>query len=72
MNPVEEFHQYRSRMNLRILSNQKKIIKRIFNLESNAYEDGNPDKKTKEFIGLPAHSQLSATLLNTTLKNVLN
>ena len=52
MNLVESFNQYRSQMNERILSGNDKIIRRIFNLDTNAYADGALDKKTKELIGL--------------------
>jgi AhpD family alkylhydroperoxidase len=39
-------------MNDRLLETGDKIIKRIFNLDTNAYEEGHLDKKTKELIGL--------------------
>jgi AhpD family alkylhydroperoxidase len=52
MNQVDEFNQFRNRMNARILSGNDKIIKRIFNLDTNAYEEGHVDKRTKEMIGL--------------------
>lgn len=41
-------------MNDRILSTNHLGIKRFFNLDSNAYEDGVLDKKTKEMMGLVA------------------
>lgn len=52
MNQTEEFNRFRSRMNDRLLSTGDKIIKRIFNLDTNAYEEGHLDKATKELIGL--------------------
>jgi AhpD family alkylhydroperoxidase len=52
MNLVEEFNTYRSRMNERILSEDNKVIKRFFNLDTNAYSEGAVDVKTKEMIGL--------------------
>lgn len=52
MNQADEFNQFRSRMNARILSGNNKIIKRLFNLDTNAYEEGHVDKRTKEMIGL--------------------
>lgn len=52
MSQIEDFNQFRERMNARILSGNNKIIKRIFNLDTNAYETGNLDQKTKEMIGL--------------------
>ena len=57
-NPVEEFNSYRSRMNDRILQDNSKIIKRIFNLDTNAYTEGALDKKTKELLGLVASAVL--------------
>ncbi len=52
MNKVEEFNSYRSKMNKRILSSDNKIIKRIYNLDTNAYAEGALDVKTKEMMGL--------------------
>jgi len=52
MSQIEDFNQFRERMNARILSGNNKIIKRIFNLDTNAFETGNLDRKTKEMIGL--------------------
>ena len=57
-NPVEEFNTYRSRMNERILNDNNKIIKRIFNLDTNAYTEGALDVKTKELLGLVASTVL--------------
>lgn len=52
MNPVEEFNAYRSKMNARILEDNNKIVKRIFNLDTNAFTEGALPKKTKELLGL--------------------
>jgi AhpD family alkylhydroperoxidase len=52
MTSVSEFNNYRNRMNERILSRNNKIIKRLFNLDTNAYEEGSLDERTKEMIGL--------------------
>jgi len=52
--PVDEFNEYRDRMNERVLSTDNLIIKRFFNLDSNAYQDGALDHKTKEMLGLVA------------------
>jgi AhpD family alkylhydroperoxidase len=52
MNQTEEFNRYRGRMNARLLNTGDKIIKRIFNLDTNAYEEGHLGKTTKELIGL--------------------
>ncbi len=52
MNLLEEFNDYRSRMNERILSEDNKVIKRFFNLDTNTYAEGELDVKSKEMIGL--------------------
>jgi AhpD family alkylhydroperoxidase len=52
MNKIEEFNAYRSRMNERILEDNNKIVKRIFNLDTNAFMEGALPKKTKELLGL--------------------
>jgi AhpD family alkylhydroperoxidase len=51
-NIVEEFNAYRSKMNEKMLEDNNKIIKRIFNLDTNAYMEGVLSKKTKELLGL--------------------
>ncbi len=53
-NIVDEFNEYRERMNSRILEDNNKIIKRIFNLDTNAFMKGALDVKTKELLGLVA------------------
>ena len=53
-NPVEAFNVYRSTMNDKILEDNNKVIKRIFNLDTNAFSEGALDKKTKELLGLTA------------------
>ena len=57
-NPVEEFNAYRSKMNDKILTDNNKIIKRIFNLDTNAFTEGALDVKTKELLGLVASTVL--------------
>lgn len=49
---VEEFNAYRQRMNDRLMQEDQKIIKRIFNLDTNAYMEGHLPVKTKELLGL--------------------
>ena len=50
---VNEFNEYRQMMNERLLSAENnKIIKRIFNLDTNTYMDGALDTRTKEMLGL--------------------
>ncbi|AVI51456.1 carboxymuconolactone decarboxylase family protein [Pukyongia salina] len=51
-NIVEEFNAYRSKMNEKLLNDNNKIIKRIFNLDTNAFAEGALPKKTKELLGL--------------------
>ncbi|QDO95383.1 carboxymuconolactone decarboxylase family protein [Formosa sediminum] len=55
---ITEFNDYRAKMNDRILSDDNKIIKRIFNLDTNAYQAGALDVKTKELLGLVASTVL--------------
>ena len=52
MGLVEQFNEYRTQMNERILEGDNLIIKRIFNLDTNAYQAGALDIKSKELIGL--------------------
>jgi AhpD family alkylhydroperoxidase len=52
MGLVEDFNGYRSKMNERIMASDSLIIKRIFNLDTNAYAPGALDVKSKELIGL--------------------
>lgn len=49
---VEEFNTYRKRMNERLLKEDQKILKRVFNLDTNAYLEGHLPVKTKELLGL--------------------
>ena len=55
---VEEFNTYRSKMNEKLLGENSKIIKRIFNLDANTYKDGTLDRPTKELMGLVASAVL--------------
>lgn len=52
MGIVEDFNGYRSRMNEKILSSDSLVLKRIFNLDTNAYQGGHLDARAKELIGL--------------------
>lgn len=52
MGLVEQFNNYRSEMNKQILDSDNLLIKRIFNLDTNAYAPGVLDVRTKELIGL--------------------
>ncbi len=57
-NLVEEFNEYRSKMNDKLLADNNLVIKRIFNLDTNAYAAGALDVKTKELLGLVASAVL--------------
>lgn len=51
---VEEFNEYRTRMNERILDSDNLVLKRLFNLDTNTYAEGALSVKTKEMLGLVA------------------
>lgn len=51
---VEEFNDYRQKMNDRILSQPNKVVKRFFSLDSAAYQEGAIPGRTKEMLGLMA------------------
>jgi AhpD family alkylhydroperoxidase len=55
---VQEFNDYRSKMNGKLLADNNLIVKRIFNLDTNAYAEGALDVKTKELLGLVASAVL--------------
>ena len=57
-NKVTEFNAYRKKMNSKILAENNTIIKRIFNLDTNAFNEGALDTKTKELLGLVASTVL--------------
>ena len=49
---VKEFNDYRTRMNEVILGKNNLVMKRLWNLDTNTYENGALDTKTKEMLGL--------------------
>jgi len=51
---MDEFDRYRAEMNERLLGSDHLGIKRFFALDTQAYEDGALDKRTKELMGLAA------------------
>ncbi len=53
-NKVKEFNEYRKKMNDKILAENNLVLKRIFNIDTNAYTDGVLPAKTKEMLGLVA------------------
>lgn len=57
-NQVKEFNDYRAKMNDKLLADNNLVIKRIFNLDTNAYAEGALDVKTKELLGLVASAVL--------------
>jgi len=57
-NPVQEFNDYRSRMNEQLLSEASTTLKRIFNLDQSTFQKGELDLATKELLGLVASTVL--------------
>ena len=53
-NLVQEFNDYRTKMNEVILGKDNLVIKRLWNLDTNTYAEGALDTKTKEMLGLVA------------------
>jgi AhpD family alkylhydroperoxidase len=53
-NLIQEFNDYRTRMNEVILSKDNLVIKRLWNLDTNTYAEGALSTKTKEMMGLVA------------------
>jgi AhpD family alkylhydroperoxidase len=49
---IQEFNDYRAKMNERIFEQDNLVIKRFFNLDTNAYATGALNVKTKEMLGL--------------------
>lgn len=54
-NKINKFNEYRELMNAKILeAPDNKILKRIFSVDTLAYQEGALDCKTKELLGLVA------------------
>ena len=54
-NRVEQFNEYRKKMNERLLATDNRVLKRMFSLDSLTYMDGGAlDVKSKELMGLVA------------------
>ena len=49
---IDEFRDYRARMNEKILAADNKVMKHIYNLDTNTYMEGALSTKTKEMLGL--------------------
>ena len=54
MSQVDDFNSYREKMNEKILNADNLVLKRLFNLDTNTYQDGALPVKTKEMLGLVA------------------
>ena len=51
---VAQFTQFRKRMNERILAEPNQVVRRFFALDTQTYQPGALDVKTKELLGLVA------------------
>ncbi|KGQ19741.1 Alkylhydroperoxidase like protein, AhpD family [Lysobacter dokdonensis DS-58] len=51
---VREFTEFRKRMNERILAEPNQVVRRFFALDTQTYQAGALDVKTKELLGLVA------------------
>ena len=51
---VAEFTEFRKRMNERILAEPNQVVRRFFALDTQTYQAGALDVKTKELLGLVA------------------
>jgi AhpD family alkylhydroperoxidase len=54
LSPKEEFNSYREKMNEKILGADNLVLKRLFNLDTNTYQEGALPVQTKEMLGLVA------------------
>lgn len=54
MSQVDDFNSYRAKMNERILGADNLVLKRLFNLDTNTYQEGALSTQTKEMLGLVA------------------
>ena len=59
---VKDFDDYRARMIEVILSKNNLVMKRLWNLDTNTYDAGALDKKTKEMLGLVVRRPADAPL----------
>lgn len=49
---IDDFRSYREKMNEKIMASGNKVMKRIYNIDTNTYVDGALSSKTKEMMGL--------------------
>ena len=54
MGRIEEFEEFRQKMNEKILAADHRAIKRSFGVDALTYETGTLDRRTKEMLGLSA------------------
>lgn len=52
MDSIDEFNDYRAKMNDVILGQKNKALNRFFSLDAQTYADGALSTKTKEMLGL--------------------
>lgn len=51
---IQQFTEFRQRMNERILAHDNQVVRRYFALDTQTYKDGALPLKTKELLGLVA------------------
>jgi AhpD family alkylhydroperoxidase len=56
--PMDDFDRYRAQMNEKLTGSDHLGIKRFFALDTQAYENGALDRRTKELMGLVASTVL--------------
>jgi alkylhydroperoxidase/carboxymuconolactone decarboxylase family protein YurZ len=49
---INDFNDYRTKMNEKILAADNKVMKRIYSIDTLTYQDGALSTKTKEMLGL--------------------
>jgi AhpD family alkylhydroperoxidase len=54
MGRIEDFNEFRQKMNERILAADHRAVKRFFSVDTLTYEPGALDRRTKEMLGLCA------------------
>jgi AhpD family alkylhydroperoxidase len=54
MSSIDDFNSYREKMNEKILGADNLVLKRLFNLDTNTYQEGALSSRTKEMLGLVA------------------
>lgn len=54
MDAVQEFNDYREKMNNKIMAQDNLAIKRLFSLDKTTFKEGALEARTKELLGLVA------------------